>query len=151
MTEKKTRGSGIYIIAITAFFLGCFLLLVIFGTGIYSSIAGRQSANNQERTVLAYLLTVTKMNEADISVVEDENYGNVLIVEDTGTGYGNRIYISEGYLVEDYGRVDGALMPDYATRIGESAQFEAEKISGTLLKLITDQGNVFVHIRKSTE
>ena len=58
--------------------MGCFLLLVIFGTGIYSNIAGRQSANNQERTVLAYLLTVTKMNEADISIEKDENYGNIL-------------------------------------------------------------------------
>ena len=151
MSEKKTRNSGIYIIAITAFFLGCFLLLVIFGTGLYSNIAGRQSANNQERTVLAYLLTVTKMNEADISIEKDETYGNVLIVEDTGTGYGNRIYISEGYLVEDYGRVDGALMPDYATRIGETSLFETEKISETLLKLETDQGDVFVHIRKRTE
>ena len=147
MSEKKTRHSGIYIIAITAFFLGCFLLLVVFGTGIDSNIARRQKANNQERTVQAYLLTVTKMNEADISIAKDETYGNVLIVEDAGTGYGNRIYISDGYLVEDYGKVDGALMPDYATQIGESSHFETEKINENLLKLVTDQGSVFVHIR----
>ena len=84
-------------------------------------------------------------------IEKDENYGNILIVEDTGTGYGNRIYINEGYLVEDYGKVDGALMPDYATRIGETSRFETEKISETLLKLETDQGDVFVHIRKRTE
>ena len=151
MTEKGRHSSGIYIIAITAFFLGCFLLLVVFGTGIYRSIASRQSANNQDRAVLAYLLTVTKMNENDIYINEDPDFGNVLIVEDAGTGYGNRIYINEGYLVEDYGRAEGALMPDYATRIGESSFLEAEMMDDDLYKLTTDHGSVFVHIREHAE
>lgn len=151
MAEKGRHGSGIYIIAITAFFLGCFLLLVVFGTGIYGSIASRQSANNQHRAVLAYLLTVTKMNENDIYVNEDPDFGHVLIVEDAGTGYGNRIYINEGYLVEDYGKTGGALMPDYATRIGEASFLETEMIEDDLYKLTTDHGSVFVHVREHAE
>lgn len=147
MTENKKNGSGIYIILITAFFLGCFLLLVIFGTNIYRKVATRQADNNSERAVLGYLLTVTKMNETDIYEVEDPDVGEVLIIEEPGTGYGSRIYVSEGYLVEDYGKVGGALAPDYATKIGETGTFEIEECSDGLLKLVTDRGSVFVHTR----
>lgn len=147
MAEKEKTGSGLYILLIMAFFLGCFLLLVIFGTGIYRSIASRQSENNRERTVLAYLLTVTKMNETDIHTAEDPEYGTILIVEDAGSGYGNRIYVKDGYLVEDYGKVSGKLMPDYATKIGATSVFVIENSADNILKLSTDAGSVFVHSR----
>ncbi len=144
--KEKGQASGIYIIAITAFFLGCFLLLVLFGTNIYRGIAGRQAANNDQRAILSYLLTTTKMNETEITKKTDGQYGELLVVEDTGTGYGNRIYVADGYLVEDYGKVDGALMPDYAIRIGETATFEIEEINAGLMKVSTDEGSVFIHV-----
>ena len=147
MKEQKQNGSGIYIILITAFFLGCFLLLVLFGTNIYRRVAGRQADNNQERAVLGYLHTVTGMNETAVYPLEDADYGTVLVVEDAGTGYGSRIYVNGGYLVEDYGKVGGALLPDYATPIGETEVFEVEEKDEGLLKLTTDSGSIFVHVR----
>ena len=147
MKENKGTSSGIYIIAITAFFLGCFLLLVLFGTNIYRNIAGRQAANNDQRAILSYLLTTTKMNETRITERQDDKFGELLVVEDAGTGYGNRIYVNEGYLVEDYGKVEGPLMPDYAIRIGETDTLEIEKVNEKLMKVTTDEGSVFIHLR----
>ncbi len=151
MKKEKGTASGFYIILITAFFLGCFLLLVLFGTNIYRNIAGRQAANNDQRAILSYLLTTTKMNETEITAGTDGQYGTILTVEDAGTGYGNRIYVYDGYLVEDYGKVDGALMPDYAIRIGETSTFEIDEINDSLMKVSTDEGSVFVHIRDAKE
>lgn len=151
MKEKNGSGSGIYIIAITAFFLGCFMLLIIFGTNIYRHVASRQLANNDHRAVLSYLLTATRMNEASIIRQDDPEYGTLLIVEDAGTSYGNRIYVNDGYLVEDYGRIDGELLPDYATPIGKTEIFEVEEISSSLMKVNTSQGSVFIHLRQQGE
>ena len=151
MKEKKGTGSGIYIIAITAFFLGCFLMLVLFGTNIYRNIAGRQAVNNSHRAVLSYLLTVTRMDETSIYSADDPEFGQMLVVEETGSGYANRIYVSEGYLVEDFGKTDSRLRPEYATPIGETDLFEIEEKDSDLLKINTDQGSVFIHINSRGE
>ena len=151
MKEKKGTGSGIYIIALTAFFLGCFLLLVLFGTNIYRNIAGRQAGNNEQRAILSYLLTTTKMSELEIREGNDAQYGEMLIVEDPGTGYANRIYIYDGYLVEDYGKTDGTLFPDSATQIGQTSSFEIQMLKEDLMKIRTDEGSVFIHTGSSGE
>ena len=151
MKDKKGNNSGIYIIVLTAFFLGCFLLLVIFGTKTYRNIADRKDANNEQRAILSYLLTTTKMSETEISAGQDAAYGKYLLVEDPGTGYGNRIYLFDGYLVEDYGKTDGKLYPDAATRIGRTELFEVNEISDGLLKINTDEGSVFIHIGTAGE
>ena len=111
MKMKKSRNnfSELSIIGITAFFLGCFFLLIIFGTGIYSDIVDSQSANIYERSLSSYLLTVSKMSESKIIYEDNSEVGQMLLIEDEDTGYGNRIYLYDGYLVEDYGQIGGKL------------------------------------------
>ena len=145
--KKKTSYSGIYIIALTTFFLGCFLLLVLFGTRSYRQVALRQSANNQHRALLSYLQTVTRSSETEIAVGEGE-YGTMLTVADGDTGFGTRIYIYEGELVEDYGKLSSALMPKGATHIAETKSFEIEEVRDDLLQITTDEGSVYIHIRE---
>ena len=149
--KEKRDSSGIYIIVITAFFLGCFLLLIVFGTNIYRSVAQSQADNNNKRAVLSYLLTISRMNETDIYAATDQEKGSVLVVEDAGTGFGSRIYVHEGNLVEDYGKLGGSLSPDYATAIGKTDVFEIEQKDSDLMKINTDQGSVFIHTRSAGE
>ena len=125
------------------FFIVSFLMLVIFGTQIYRSISVSKEESSLSRTLSSYLHTASKMNEAKISV-EQRQGRNVLIIEDSDTGYGKRIYVHEGYLVEDFAGIDDELYADSALRIGKTAVFETEWIRDDLLKITTDDGIVFI-------
>ena len=153
MKMKKSRNnfSELSIIGITAFFLGCFFLLIIFGTGIYSDIVDSQSANIYERSLSSYLLTVSKMSESKIIYEDNYEVGQMLLIEDEDTGYGNRIYLYDGYLVEDYGQIGGKLFPKNAIKIAENNTFIIEKISERLLKITTDSGDVYISVKINGE
>lgn len=153
MKMKKSRNnfSELSIIGITAFFLGCFFLLIIFGTGIYSDIVDSQSANIYERSLSSYLLTVSKMSESKIIYEDNSEVGQMLLIEDEDTGYGNRIYLYDGYLVEDYGQIGGKLFPKNAIKIAENNTFIIEKISERLLKITTDSGDVYISVKINGE
>ena len=153
MKMKKSRNnfSELSIIGITAFFLGCFFLLIIFGTGIYADIVDSQSANIYERSLSSYLLTVSKMSESKIIYEDNYEVGQMLLIEDEDTGYGNRIYLYDGYLVEDYGQIGGKLFPKNAIKIAENNTFIIEKISERLLKITTDSGDVYISVKINGE
>lgn len=153
MKMKKSRNnfSELSIIGITAFFLGCFFLLIIFGTGIYADIVDSQSANIYERSLSSYLLTVSKMSESKIIYEDNSEVGQMLLIEDEDTGYGNRIYLYDGYLVEDYGQIGGKLFPKNAIKIAENNTFIIEKISERLLKITTDSGDVYISVKINGE
>ena len=150
---KRNRGSysGLGIIAVTAFFLGCFFLLILFGTGVYRNIVSLQSDVSETRALSSYLLTVSKMGEADIQVGNDSEAGAMLMIEDRDTGYGNRIYLYEGYLVEDYGQIGGRLFPDGAIRIGACDLFTISELEDDLLRIETSAGIVYIHRQEVRE
>ena len=153
MKMKKSRNnfSELSIIGITAFFLGCFFLLIIFGTGIYSDIVDSQSTNIYVRSLSSYLLTVSKMSESKIIYEDNSEVGQMLLIEDEDTGYGNRIYLYDGYLVEDYGQIGGKLFPKNAIKIAKNNTFDIEKISERLLKITTDSGDVYISVKINGE
>ena len=143
----KRNGNTFRIIGITAFFLGCFFLLILFGTGVYRNIVSLHSDTYELRSLSSYLLTVSKMGEADISHTEGE-HGAMLMIEDRDSGYGNRIYLYDGYLVEDYGELGGRLFPDAAIRIDRSDLFEIKELDEDLLRIETDAGTVYIHLQE---
>ena len=143
--KKKGSYSGLFIIGITAFFLGCFMLLIVFGAGVYRNVVKMQDSTNSLRSLSSYLLTVSKVGESGISVEEGE-YGKMLVIEDGDTGYGNRIYVYEGELLEDFGKIDGKLYPDAAIRIAETDVFRIEELEDDLLRITTSAGSVYVHM-----
>ena len=145
MKRNKGTYSGLLIIGITAFFLGCFFLLLMFGTGAYRKIVNMETEVNQTRALSSYLLTVSKMGEADISVSHDSEVGSMLMIEDRDTGYGNRIYLYEGYLIEDYGEIGGRLFPDAGIKIAPSGMFEIRELDDDLLRIETSAGIVYIH------
>ena len=143
--KKKESYSGLFIIGITAFFLGCFMLLIVFGVGVYRNVVEMQNQTNSLRSLSSYLLTVSKVGETGISV-EEGAYGKMQVIEDGDTGYGNRIYVYEGELLEDFGKIGGKLYPDAAIRIAETEVFTIEELKNDLLKITTSAGSVYIHM-----
>ncbi len=141
--NRKENSKEFSLMIMTAFFIMSFLLLVIFGTGIYRNIAVSQEESSLSRTLSSYLHTASKMNEAGI-YTENKDGRLVLVIKDSDTGYGNRIYLHEGYLVEDFGKLDDQLYPDSALKIAETSVFEIEKVNEDLLKVKTNDGDVYI-------
>ena len=142
MNKEKT-GNEFTSLIMTAVFMVGFLLLVIFGTGIYRNITNTREEANLSRTLSSYLHTASKMNEAGIEIDTIEGQ-KVLVIADGDTGFGNRIYLNEGYLVEDYGMLGDELHRSSALKIAETSIFELEEISDTLIRATTDDGDVFL-------
>lgn len=148
MNKRRADYSHLMSIVIVAFFLGCFLLLIVFGTDIYRHVADSANNNSERRILSSYLLTVAKSNENAISTSKTDDGSNLLIIEDGESGYGNRIYLYDGYLVEDFGQVDGPLSPKAAIRIALNSVFEIQRVNDELLLLRTDDGAVYIHTGK---
>lgn len=141
--NRKENSKEFSLMIMTAFFIMSFLLLVIFGTGIYRNISVSREESSLSRTLSSYLHTASKMNEAGI-YTESKDGKLVLVIKDSDTGYGNRIYLHEGYLVEDFGKLDDQLYPDSALKIAQTSVFEIEKMNEDLLKVKTSDGDVYI-------
>ena len=144
MKSDETKRSGLSTVIVTVFFLGCFLAMILFGTGIYRDIAGGHQENSLRRSVLSYLLTISRINGSDITVSQGK-YGTMLVIADGDTGYAVRIYQYDGRLVEDYGKPEGPLYPDAADRIAKTDRFEISEVKEDLLHVQTSEGSVYLH------
>ena len=141
--KRKGFGKGLYTVAISAMFLGGFLLLVVFGATSYRRVTSIEEGNRDHRAILSYLSTSLKADRASDIIIESKEGVSVLTILDEDGEYGKRIYLYEGNLVEDYGKADGKLFPKEATKIGDTGDFEIVYEDG-LLRLITDEGEVDV-------
>ena len=141
--NKEENKNELSLMIMMAFFIIGFLLLVLFGTKIYQSISVNEAQSSLSRTLSSYLHTASKMNEAGI-YTENKEGKLVLVIKDGETGFGNRIYLHEGYLVEDFGMLEDELHADSAMRIAKTSVFEIEEIRDDLLKITTEDGAVFI-------
>ena len=140
------KGKGLYTIAISTMFLGGFLLLVLFGTASYKRVNSLQEENGFQRTILSYLSVTLKSDRAAEIIVEEKEGVRVLTVAEKEGGFGKRIYLYEGHLVEDYGKLSERLFPKDATVIGEDSRFEIS-LEDDLLRIETDQGTVLIEVK----
>ena len=153
MRKEHYSPIGLYTIGVAALFLAGFFLLVVFGAQSYRNTAAGQNGNMHNRALLSYLSTTVKAYDAAdaISLTEDPEVGQVLVLADGKSGYAVRIYHRDGILLEDYAAADASLCPEEAQQIGETRRFEAEKLYGDVLKLKTDAGSVLLHLRSGGE
>ena len=149
MKKENSSPLGLYTIGIAALFLAGFFLLVVFGAQSYRNTVAGQNGNMHSRALLSYLSTTVKAcDERDaVSILEDPEYGQILCLEDGGSGYALRIYRFDGALVEDYAADGAALNPAEAQRIGETGHFAVQQEETGLLRLETDAGAVRLHLR----
>lgn len=147
---KKSAGSpvGFYAMGVACLFLAAFLLTVIFGARTYRGIVAGQAEHNEARAILSYLSTCARSldREGAVAVYEEDGM-TVLSIADRGSGYGLRIYLHEGSLVEEYGQLGTALVPESAQVIGHSSLFQVEETGERTYAVTTDGGRVFFHSR----
>ena len=148
MKQEERSPLGFYTIGIAALFLAGFFLLVVFGAQSDRNTVSGQNDNMRSRALLSYFSTTVKgYDTAGAVSVRDSDYGQVLVIEDGGSGYGLRIYQYQGSLVEDYASLASALSPEEAQVIGETATFALRFQRDDLLSIETDVGNVLLHLR----
>ena len=147
--REKSSTLGYYTIGIAALFLLGFLLLIIFGAGVYRDTVTTQDENNQSRALRSYLVTCTSSASADdveLKEAGDGIEGQILTIRDSGTEYGLQVFLRDGMLVESYCRLDQ--MPDVETAqpIAATSVFEVEQISEGTYAVITDAGRSLLHV-----
>ena len=120
------------------------------GARTYRDIVQGQTQNNENRALLSYFSTCVRSNDRDGAVrVSWEEDGPVLMIADGSSGFGLRIYKKDGYLLEDYGRMDSALNPDIAQVIGKTGEFRVEEPAEGTFVVITDAGRVLFRLRSA--
>lgn len=146
MNREKTSPLGYYTIGIAALFLLGFLLLIIFGAQVYRDAVTGQNQNDQTRALRSYLVTCTRTASAEDVEVTDFDGSEMLVIRESGTDYGLRIFLHDGQLVEHYGLLDQEPDPEYATRIARTDLFDVEKISRNTFSVTTDSGRALLHV-----
>ena len=143
----KRKKSGLSSTALTIFFVTGFLLLVVFGTRTYLSITVSRDKLSRERLISSYLHSISKINETAIYYRNIDNK-DVLIIEDGDSSYGNRIYVHEGNLLEDYGQIDSSLKPQRASIIAKADEMKIKQVNEELLELEVDGRQIYIHTLK---
>ncbi len=146
--KEKASPLGYYTIGISALFLVGFLLLIIFGAQVYRDAVTSQDQNDQTRALRSYLITCSRSAGADDITLKDGaagTEGQIFVIRDSGTDYGLQIYLHDGQLVENYGRLDAAPDPDAAQPIASTSVFSVEPLSEGTFAVTTDAGRILLH------
>lgn len=150
---KKQSGSPVtvYTMGVAAFFLACFLLLVVFGAQTYRKVVAGQNENHQSRALLSYLSACVRNGDGAgaIEVRGDaaDEASRMLVAADGETGYAVRIYLENGSLMEEYGPINEKPALSAAQEIGRTETFRIEELSEGTYTVTTDAGRVLFHVR----
>lgn len=144
---KKHSPMMLITLAVQGLFLAGFLLLVVFGAGVYRDAVASQGENGETRALLSYFAARAKAADREDAVhLRQEQTGPVLSFGDPDSGYAVRVYQQGGKLLEDYGREDAPLDPANATVIGETETFQVEW-DGKVYTVTTDAGKTAFTLR----
>ncbi|MBQ2063035.1 MAG: DUF4860 domain-containing protein [Firmicutes bacterium] len=72
--------------------------------------------------------------------------GQMLVLDDGDTGYVTRIYLADGQLIEEYRNASTKPDPTQGRVIGNTSTFAIDAVADDLLRVTTDEGQVFVYI-----
>ena len=147
--KRNNSHIGFYTIGIVALFMAGFLLIVIFGANIYKGTVESQSQNSNTRAILSSISSLSRAEtRGGIAVIDDDVYGQVLIVDDEDTDYAQKIYSYDGALVEELSLKTEDIDPASAQVIGMTEKFEISKKADDMLVISTDAGEVMIHAGK---
>ena len=139
-------------VGIVTLFLTGFLLLVVFGAKSYRDVVDSQYDCMDARGLSAYIAASVKANDRRGAVsVESSDYGPVLVVNDSESGYALRYYRYDGQLVEDFARAGTPLAPEGAQRIAPTEVFSVERRADGLFAVLTAAGQTLLYVRSGEE
>lgn len=139
MRRSSGRATPAFSLALFALMLGCILWLTALGAGLYGRLTESRAANEQTRAALGSLVTRARAGDTAGAVRLDSGpEGDMLVLTDPDTGYEFRIYLAEGWLMEQFCAADAATDPAAAQPLAQVREFTAQWVSPSLLRLTVD-------------
>lgn len=150
--EKEQRdNSHAFTAVLFALFLLTLLMAILAGTNVYRALYDLRTDADNTRLSLNLVANTVRANDATnaVAVGQGPEGKSLVLVEHLDTGdYETRIYLNEGYIVEEYSLASAAYTPGRATKIAQSDSFDFTYADG-LLTIMTSQGNVEVALRST--
>ncbi|MBQ9068859.1 MAG: DUF4860 domain-containing protein [Eggerthellaceae bacterium] len=154
--EKATKKSSYakFEILLFALIIGTLLLTLGMGVSVYRNISIQRWADEQNRTGLTLIANSVRITDSIDAVgvgAGPEGQALVLTERFDDGAYETRIYLHEGFIVEEYALAGAPYAPERATQLVESSTFTFSYANG-LLTVRTDQGTqeIMLHsVRRS--
>ena len=145
--NRKGAGDMLSTLTIAVIFL-VILLLVVFAASSYRHATDVQTANNNSRALLSYVVSAVRENsESKVEKRDFDGAGKTaegISISAKDGKFERRIYMTDGKLVEEYAETGSAINPEDALVIGETDTFEVNEVDGGLLEIKTDAGASYV-------
>lgn len=152
-SEPGGRGRlrQVFAALLLALFVVALLGVLGVGTAVCQRLVTRDEGVAEVRSSLGVIVNAVRATDAAGSVARGSGpEGDALVLVErleSGT-YETRIYLADGWIVEEYALADAAYDPADATRIAESSSFDFE-VEGSLLEVSCDAGAAQVALRSA--
>ena len=151
LPEKKRLGAHTFTIALLTVFFVVLMTGLAAGVSMYQAVANNQMDTNQARMQAGLLASSVHANDVADSIGSGEGPEGRSLVLFQGTDSGSyemRIYLYQGYIVQEYSVSGAEYTPARAQPLIRSSSFDFEQ-HGNLLVIFTDQGATNVALRSS--
>ena len=149
MHRSSGRATPAFSLALFMLMLGCILWLTALGAGLYGSLEASRTANEQTRAALGSLVARVRSGDAAGAARLDSGpEGDMLVLTEQESGYEFRIYLADGWLMEQFCAADAATDPEAAQPLAPAQEFTAQWASPALLPLRVE-GNIADAARRS--
>ena len=139
MHRSSGRATPAFSLALFMLMLGCILWLTALGAGLYGSLEASRTANEQTRAALGSLVARVRSGDAAGAVRLDSGpEGDMLVLTEQESGYEFRIYLADGWLMEQFCAADAATDPEAAQPLAPAQEFTAQWAASALLRLTVD-------------
>lgn len=150
MHRSSGRATPAFSLALFVLMLGCILWLTAMGAGLYGSLEASRTANEQTRAALGSLVARVRSGDAAGAVRLDGGpEGDMLVLTEQESGYEFRIYLADGWLMEQFCAADAATDPEAAQPLAPAQEFTAQWASPALLRLTVDGNTADAALRSA--
>lgn len=150
-TAKQKSNGRIFTLILFSFIVLFLLIMLLFGTRIYSTVNDSRVSSDTTRLGLSLIANSVRMNDTADAIGRGEGpEGPALVLtESLGSGtYETRIYAYQGKVVEEYATATSAYTPEKAREITRSELFDFEYADG-LITIHTDTGSINIAFRSA--
>lgn len=147
--EEARDTSHAFTAVLFALFLFTLLMAILAGTNVYKALNDvRQNVDNTRLSLNLVANTVHANDEVNsVAVGQGPEGKSLVLVEQLESGtYETRVYLYEGYIVQEYSLSNAPYTPERASKIAPSDIFDFSYANG-LLTINTSQGSTSVALR----